>query len=272
MRRASPRVRHAALALVAAAGVAAGVAAQPVDAPALDVPYVPTPPEVVERMLQMGDVGPADFVIDLGSGDGRIAIAAARKGARALGVDIDPDRIREARDNAGEAGVEGTVTFRQANLFDTRIGEATVLTMYLLPDVNMRLRPRILDELKPGTRVVSHAFDMVDWKPDRYDKIGYRQIYMWVVPAKVAGRWLVQGGMESFTLSLTQQFQYVSGSASQGDKAAVEVKEGRVQGTEVRFALADGRRFHGRVSGERIESQSQSSDNTAGSWHAARLP
>ena len=191
-----PRARVAALALLAGAlaGFSVGAAAQAVPGPALDVPFVPTPPEVVERMLQMVDVRAGDFVIDLGSGDGRIAIAAARKGARGLGVDIDPRRVREAQENARKAGVEDRVTFRRESLFDTGIGEATVVTMYLLPDVNMRLRPRLLDELKPGTRVVSHAFNLVDWTPDQQDKVGYRQVYMWIVPAKVAGRWQVKRG------------------------------------------------------------------------------
>jgi hypothetical protein len=230
---------------------------------------VPTPPEVVERMLQMVDVGPDDFVIDLGPGDGRIAIAAARKGARALGVDIDARRVREAQENARKAGVEDRVTFRRENLFDTRIGEATVVTMYLLPDVNMRLRPRLLDELKPGTRVVSHAFNLVDWTPDQHAMVGYRQVYMWVVPAKVAGRWQVERGEESLTLTLAQKFQYLGGSADAGGKA-IEVKEGRLQGADIRFTLADGRKFHGRVSAARIESVPQSPDNTAGAWHATR--
>jgi hypothetical protein len=232
---------------------------------------VPTPPEVVERMLQTVDVGRNDFVIDLGSGDGRIAIAAAMKGARALGIDIDPRRVREARENARKAGVEDRVTFREENLFDTRIGEATVLTMYLLPDVNMRLR--LLDELKPGTRIVSHAFNLVDWVPDQYAQVGYRQIFMWVVPAKIAGRWQVLRGDESFTLSLTQKFQYFIGSAFHTGGKAIEVKEGRLRGTEIRFALGDGRKFHGRV-GERIEALPQSPDNTAGTCtrRASRRP
>jgi 2-polyprenyl-3-methyl-5-hydroxy-6-metoxy-1,4-benzoquinol methylase len=222
-------------------------------------------------MLQMVDVKPADFVIDLGSGDGRIAIAAARKGARALGVDIDQQRVQEARENARKAGVEDKVAFRQENLFETGIGEATVVTMYLLPDVNMRLRPRLLDELKPGTRVVSHAFNLVDWTPDRHDKVGYRHVFMWVVPAKVAGRWQVENGTQSFSLDLKQQFQFFIGSAQVGGKS-IEVRDGRLHGTQVRFILADGRKFHGRVSGNRMESQSQSPDNTVGNWRAHRTP
>lgn len=265
--RLGSRGRQATLALFVVAAMPTGAIGQ--EGPSFDVPFVPTPPEVVERMLQMVDVKAGDFVIDLGSGDGRIAIAAASKGARALGVDIDPQRVREARENARKAGVEDKVAFRQENLFETGIGEATVVTMYLLPDVNMRLRPRLLDELKPGTRVVSHAFNLVDWTPDRHDKIGYRQVFMWVVPAKVAGRWQVKRDEESFILTLTQKFQYLSGSADAGGKA-VEVKEGRLQGADIRFTLADGRKFHGRVSGKRIESVPQSLDNTVDGWSATR--
>jgi SAM-dependent methyltransferase len=266
-------VRQATLALlgVALVAVSTGAIAQRAQGPALDVPFVPTPPEVVERMLQMVDVGPNDFVVDLGSGDGRIAIAAAKKGARALGVDIDPQRVSEAQENARKAGVEDKVTFRRQNLFDTSIGEATVLTMYLLPDVNMRLRPRILDELKPGTRVVSHAFDMADWKPDDYAEIGYRRIYMWVVPAKVAGRWRLESGAESFTLTLEQLYQTIEGSAQIGGKT-VQISDGSLRGTEIAFALPDGRKFRGRVVGDRMESLpvAAGSDKAPTSWRATR--
>jgi len=143
-----------------------------------------------------------------------------------------------------------------------------VLTMYLLTKVNLDLRPRILDELKPGTRVVSHAFNLGDWQPDQEGKVGYRQVFMWTVPAKVAGRWRVENGAESFTLDLEQQFQYFGGSASSGGKQ-VGVREGRLQGAEIHFALADGRTFHGRVSGEIMEAL-PSSANTAGRWRAQR--
>jgi len=158
-------LRRAAL-LTVVAGFGFMAAAPSVHSHSLDVPYVPTPPEVVNRMLEVAQVGPKDFVIDLGSGDGRIAIAAVKNhGARgAMGVDINPERIAEAQANAQEAGVTDKVEFREQNLFETDFSQASVLTMYLLPDVNMVLRPKIL-ELAPGTRVVSHAFDMEDWKP-----------------------------------------------------------------------------------------------------------
>lgn len=153
--------------------------------PALDVPYVPTPDEVVERMLRLADVRPGDRLIDLGSGDGRIPIAAAKRfGIRASGVDIDPKRVAEARANARAAGVDDKVTFEVKNLFETPIADATVLTLYLLQRVNLELKPRILSELRPGTRIVSHQFDMGDWKPDRTEQVGHRTIYLWTVPAR----------------------------------------------------------------------------------------
>jgi SAM-dependent methyltransferase len=150
----------------------------------LDVWYVPTPYEVVDRMLDEADVGPLDVVYDLGCGDGRIVIAAAKKyGARGVGIDLDPARIREARANAKEAGVENLVTFKVADLFETDLTEATVVTLYLLPSLNRRLMPKLFAELKPGARVVSHDFDMGrDWPPDKYIKLGNDGIYVWKMP------------------------------------------------------------------------------------------
>ncbi len=202
----------------------------------LDVPYVPTPPEVVDRMLELTNVSKDDYVIDLGSGDGRIAIAAAKRGATAFGVDIDPDRIAEARENAKKAGVEGRVTFEQRNLFQTDISKANVLTMYLLQTVNRQLRPRILDELRPGTRVVSHAFDMGEWEPDQRDTVNGRSVYMWWVPAKVEGRWNVEAGERKIALDLQQQFQMLTGKATVNGRE-VPVKSGRLRGADIELVL-----------------------------------
>ena len=151
---------------------------------ARDVPYVPTPAAVVDKMLEVAKVGPDDVVYDLGSGDGRIVIAAAKKGARAVGIDIDADRIWEARNNAIAAGVAERAQFRQEDIFQADFREATVVTMYLLTGVNMKLRPRLLAELKPGTRIVSHAFNMGDWKPLETHKVGSSTVYFWVVPER----------------------------------------------------------------------------------------
>jgi len=264
------RARHATIALTTAAFIAISAAAlaERGETPALDVPYVPTPPEVVERMLDMAEVKPDDFVIDLGSGDGRIAIAAAKRGARAFGVDIDPLRVEEAQENARKAGMQGKVSFRRQNLFDTRIDEATVLTMYLLRKVNLDLRPRVLDELKPGTRVVSHAFSMGDWKPDGHSEVGYRQVYLWIVPAKVAGRWRVQDGAESFSLTLEQSYQYLKGSAQLAGQT-VDLTEGQLRGAHITLTLANGRKYEGRVEGDRMQ-EAAPANKPAPSWHASR--
>lgn len=152
---------------------------------ARDVPYVPTPETVVEKMLELAQVGPEDVVYDLGSGDGRIVITAAKKyGARGLGVDIDPELIKQARENANNAGVSDRVEFREGNLFEMDLSNASVVTLYLLQSLNMKLRPKLLAELKPGTRIVSHSFDMGDWKPLQEVEIEGRKIYYWIAPAK----------------------------------------------------------------------------------------
>ncbi len=152
-----------------------------------DVHYVPTPPEVVEEMLKMANVHKGDVLYDLGSGDGRIVIAAAKKfGVRGVGIDIDPERIREAEANAKAAGVTNLVKFRQEDLFEADIHEATVVTLYLLERLNEQLRPKLLRDLKPGTRIVSHAFRMGDWEPEKSAEVNGRRIYMWTVPAKRA--------------------------------------------------------------------------------------
>lgn len=149
-----------------------------------DVPYVPTDQKVVDAMLNLANVGKNDVLYDLGCGDGRIVVTAAKRyGITATGVDIDPERIQEANANAEKAGVSNKVTFVQQDLFKTDFSKATVVSLYLLPSVNLKLRPKILD-LKPGTRVVSHAFDMGDWKPDQEITVGSSTIYLWTVPEK----------------------------------------------------------------------------------------
>jgi len=154
--------------------------------PKLDVPYVPTRTPVVEAMLKLANLQKSDVLYDLGCGDGRIVVTAAKNyGVTAVGYDIDPERIAEANQNAKEAGVSGKVKFVNADLFETDLNKATVITMYLLPSVNMKLRPKIL-ALKPGTRIVSHAFDMGDWKPEKTEMVDGATIYYWTVPGKKA--------------------------------------------------------------------------------------
>lgn len=170
--------------------LATGLPALAQSTPQLDVPFVPTPQETVDRMLEMAKVGPNDYLIDLGSGDGRIPITAAKKfGIRALGVDLNPVRIAESNENAKKEGVTDKVTFIEGDLFKQDISKATVLTMYLLPDVNMKLRPKIWSDLKPGTRIVSHAFTMGDWTPEATTTApdGRNTVYLWIVPDPKVG-------------------------------------------------------------------------------------
>ncbi len=149
-----------------------------------DVIFVPTRELVIEAMLKAAKVGPTDVVYDLGCGDGRIVVAAAKLGARAVGIDIDPVRIKEANENAAKAGVTGKAQFRQEDLFEADIREATVVTLYLLPSLNVKLRPRLMDQLKPGTRVVSHDFDMGDWIPEETISVDGKTVYLWTIPKK----------------------------------------------------------------------------------------
>ena len=257
----SPRSIVASL-LAACCLLPAPAAAQEVKGkkPRLDVIYLPTPNNVVQRMLRMAQVTSDDYVIDLGSGDGRVLVAAAKtRGARGFGVDIDPERIKEARQNAQAAGVADRVEFRQENLFETPLSDATVLTLYLEPGPNLKLRPRILSELRPGTRVVSHDFDMEDWKPDQRATIGKSDIFMWIVPAKVAGRWTVQtDDGQSLALDLKQRFQEIEGTATL-DGRAVRIRQGRVKGEQISFAIAAGQgraiRYTGQIVGNMIQAR-----------------
>jgi SAM-dependent methyltransferase len=175
-------VRAAMAALVAVAFP--GPAAPQAPARDPDVIFVPTPESVVDAMMDMARVGPGDVVYDLGCGDGRLVIAAAKRGAKkAIGVDIDPERIREAEENARSERVQGKVTFVEGDLFEMDFSDATVVTLYLLPELNLRLRPKLL-ALPPGTRIVSHAYDMGDWKPDRTRRVAGKELYVWTVPAR----------------------------------------------------------------------------------------
>jgi hypothetical protein len=237
----------------------------------LDVPFVPTPEEVVERMLKVANVQPSDFVIDLGSGDGRIAIAAVRDfGARgALGIDIDPDRISEARANAEQANVADRVKFENQDLFETDFSKASVLTMYLLPDVNLKLRPKVLN-LTPGTRVVSHAFHMGDWESDAYERVGTRSVYLWIVPANVEGQWDISGPNGDVSVALEQAFQNVQGSAQLKGQEAMPVN-GHLRGADIRFSVGNGdtaQKYVGRVRGDTMVAVAEA--GAVQGWRASR--
>jgi hypothetical protein len=236
------------------------------------VPYVPTPQGVVDRMLEMAKVGPADYLVDLGSGDGRIVVTAAKKhGARGFGVDLNPDRIKEANDNARRAGVTDKVSFQQRNLFDADLSLATVITMYLLPRVNLELRPKLL-ALAPGTRIVSHDFDMGDWKADAETTMrdeskfggagGESDIYLWIVPEKAAGTWRWQtkiaGKPQSYEIRLEQKYQVITGSVWLAGRTAT-LREAKLRGAEISFNFTmdvNGtlirQAYNGRIEGDSI--------------------
>ncbi|MFA7439451.1 MAG: class I SAM-dependent methyltransferase [Sphingomonadaceae bacterium] len=221
-----------------------------------DVIWVPTPPELVRAMLETARVTPADHVVDLGSGDGRIAIAAARDfGAKATGLEYNGDMVALARREARRAGVAGKVKFREADIFKTDFSDATVVTMYLLPSLNLKLRPALLD-MKPGTRIVSHAFTLGDWLADETITTDSATGYYWVVPAKVAGRWAFDVSGKRFTGEIEQKFQHLSfpeGGAFQN---------GSLKGADIELERTGGGKLRGTVSGDTMQGQG---------WSAMRI-
>ena len=212
--------------------------------PGKDVVWVPTPQTLVDKMLDMARVTPQDVLIDLGSGDGRTVITAAKRGLRAEGIEYNPDMVELAKRNATAAGVSGKATFAKADLFESDFSKAQVITMFLLPSINMKLRPILLN-MKPGTRIVSNSFDMEDWRPDQSETVTncetWCTAHLWYVPAKVAGTWRMPEG----TLTLTQQFQVISGTL--GSAPAV----GKLRGDDITFTVGDAV-YSGRVQGNTI--------------------
>ena len=205
-----------------------------------DVVWVPTPDELVNRMLTMAKVTPKDYVVDLGAGDGKIAIAAGKKfGATSLGIEYNPDMARLAQCYVQAEGVGDKVKIVQGDIFKEDFSKATVVTMYLLPELNMRLRPTIL-AMKPGTRVASHQFSMGDWEADETAEIEYRTAYLWIVPAKVEGNWTFreEGGKTTFNVAMTQKFQRISGDAGMGGNRNPLVGA-TLRGEEIKFAFND---------------------------------
>jgi Methyltransferase domain len=224
--------------------------------PGKDVVWVPTPQALVDKMLEMAKVTPKDYLMDLGSGDGRTVITAAKRGLHAQGIEYNPDMVALSKKNAEAAGVSALATFTQADLFTTDFSKADVITMFLLPTINMKLRPTIL-AMKPGTRVVSNSFTMEDWEADRTETVpapectGYCTALLWIVPAKVEGTWQMTGG----PLTLTQKFQMVSGTLG-----SAAISNGRLTGAQIAFT-AGGKKYTGTVSGNTI---------TGDGWSAAR--
>ena len=229
-----------------------------------DVIWVPTPQALVDKMLDIAKVTPKDYLIDLGSGDGRTVITAARRGIRALGIEYNADMVELSKRNAATAGVGDRASFVKADLFESDFSKATVITMFLLPDINIRLRPKILN-LKPGTRVVSNSFTMGDWKPDDTVMVkegcaSYCTAYLWIVPAKVDGNWQLDDG----ELALTQTYQMISGSLTRGGKT-VQLANGKLKGDQITFNAA-GSVYHGRVRGNSMAGTISS----GGDWKASR--
>jgi hypothetical protein len=252
------------------------------------VPYIRTPQAVVDKMLDLAAVGPDDFLIDLGSGDGRIVITAAKKlGTRGLGVEIDPRLVEQSRDAARGAGVADRAQFVVQDLFDTDLRQADVLTMYLLPDVNLALRPRILAGMKPGSRVVSHDWDMGDWAPDARirlevpdKKLGLKKesvVYLWMVPARMAGVWRSSvrfpDGPMQVEFRIEQKFQELSGRAISGARS-FELARAFTHGAFVFFQFGEGRealRFQGHASNERVVGQVFDADGRSYPWRALKI-
>jgi hypothetical protein len=259
-------------AFLLAAGIDAPVQAQPakqeyqpqVGQEGKDVVWVPTPQALVDKMLDMGKVTANDYVIDLGSGDGRTVITAAKRGARALGIEYNPDMVELSKRSAAREGVTDKATFMKADLFESDFSQASVITMFLLPDINLKLRPKILN-LKPGTRIVSNSFDMGEWKPDETATVGegcnnWCTAHLWIVPAKVEGTWkLAQGD-----LTLKQNFQMISGTLK-GSGNTAQVTNGKLNGDQITFT-AGGTQYTGRVNGNTMEGVTKS----GGNWKATR--
>jgi SAM-dependent methyltransferase len=232
-----------------------------------DVIWVPTPDELVNKMLEVAEVTPKDFVIDLGSGDGRTVIAAAKLGAKAIGIEFNPDMVALSRKKAEEAGVKERTSFVQTDLFEYNLSEATVITMFLLPDINLRLRPKLLD-LKPGTRIVSNTFTMGEWEPDfevttGEESTSWYTALMWIIPAKIEGKWKSATG----ELTLRQEFQMIYGTLKD-DKKTSGISEGRITGDVISFRV-DGDLYTGKVTGNTIEGTIIRNSTKTG-WSATR--
>ena len=215
------------------------------------VPYVTTPPGVVDKMMEMADVGPGDYVIDLGSGDGRIVIDAAKRGAVGHGVEIDPVLVNLAEENARKAGLSDKVMFLQENVFHSDFSRASVITTYMTTTLNTRLRPTLLNDLSPGTRVVAHDFNMGSWKADRYVEVDDHSVYLWIVPATIEGRWYWKINGKKFTMEARQHFQEIQLKVKSED-ISLKVEESVLSGKNLNFTAVNPKNgirysFHGVV-------------------------
>jgi SAM-dependent methyltransferase len=246
----------------------------------IPTPYIPSTNLAVDEMLRVADVQPEDLVVDLGSGDGRIVIAAARDyGARGLGIEIDPELVTESNENARVAGVADRVTFRHGDALKADIAAATVVTLYLLPQLVEQLKPRLLAQLKPGTRIVAHDFGFKDWTPDREVMIS-KTYYLYVVPAQVGGKWRVQadlpGGAREYELEFEQRFQKIRGG-TRVPGGYLPAFDASLSGDRIRFVLVEDQKSHhfeGRIAGQVMEGVVRSGpgrERTTGRWRASRV-
>jgi SAM-dependent methyltransferase len=240
--------------------------------PGKDVIYMPTPESLVERMLTMAQVTPRDVVYDLGSGDGRTVIAAAKRGARAVGIEYNPELVAYSESKARALGLSRNARFVQGDIFETSYQDATVVTLYLLSTLNMRLRPTLL-KLRPGTRVVSHAFSMEDWTPDEVSRAEQRTAYLWIVPAPVEGTWHIglAGGPE-FDVTLTQRFQKLEGTVTLGNVEA-GLRELVLRGDAIRFGFVDTAGVWHELEGTVVEGRMSGTEQAAGKkrdWTATK--
>src|SRR5882724_4878814 len=230
-----------------------------------DVVWVPTPQALVDKMLDMAKVTPKDYVIDLGSGDGRTVITAAKRGSKALGIEYNPEMVELSKRIAAKEGVSDKANFVKADLFESDFSQAQVITMFLLPSINIKLRPKILD-LKPGTRIVSNSFDMEDWKADETATASgcdhWCTAHLWIVPAKVGGTWKLPQG----DLSLKQTFQMVSGTIKSGN--VITLVNGRLNGDQITFTAGEAQ-YAGRVNGNAMEGTVKGGSD--GKWSAIRV-
>jgi methyltransferase family protein len=250
-------------------------------------PYVPTPQIVVDQMLNLANVGPRDFVVDLGSGDGVIVLTAARQlNARGYGVDIDPVLVKQSNDEAKRLGLDGRVAFYVQDVFKADLSKASVITLYLLPSMMISLRSKIFAEARPGTRVVSHDYSFDDWHPDdqvvldvpekeKINGVPKATLLLWIVPAKVAGRWQIEvDGGQRHELTLRQTYQSLTGSATVGDGRTAKISDAELRGNEIDFSVTDGRarhQFHGIVQGESIQGTVTLSGGRAARWTAKKI-
>lgn len=234
-----------------------------------DVVWVPTPQELVNKMMEVAKVTSADFVIDLGSGDGRTVITAAKIGAKAKGIEYNPDMVALSKENAKKEGVGDKAEFIQADLYETDLSKATVITMFLLPEINLKLRPRLLD-LKPGTRIVSNTFTMGEWEADQEVTTeenwnSWNTAYLWIIPAKVAGGWKLGNG----DLELTQEFQFVRGALNSGGKS-LTVTDGRLNGNTITFTV-NNEKYSGTVDEKLMKgTMTNSTTGSMSDWIATR--